>query len=260
MNDEFLSRLRKPPRRSFAEALYAKISTSQRSQTMFATYFKRLGWALAVLSLILALTLAISPTARAAALTLVHDIGGLIFNETDHFDTEALPPGITGSYTLISNEPPDGEHLEVLDTEIVSLEEARSRLGYAFGLPGWLPDGFIQNAEIRYLIPDGQVFQQPLACLRWENASPSAALDLCIQYPAQTDIQYVIGQGGVDEVQVSGQPAALQKGAWDLETKQWVETDLVILMWARDGATYQFSADSTVVSVDALIQMAESIP
>ncbi len=227
------------------------------------TFVKRLAVVLVALLLVFTITMAVSPTARAAALDIVQNIGGLIFNEVEHMEEADLPPGAIGSYSLYTHQSLEEAGITTRSYEsydVADLDEVREKLGFEFGIPGWTPDGFTLNNEIRYLAPDGEVFQVGIAWLRWENPAGEAVIDLNIQYPAQDNVQHIVGQGGVEEIQVNGQPAALQRGLWNADTREWVETSLIVLSWSREGAVYTLSADSTIVSLEALVQMAEAIP
>ncbi len=223
------------------------------------TFRKRFALGLVVVCLALALTFTISPAARAAALALAHDIGGLVFNEADHPGEAALPAGAMGGYDLVTSKSPGEAGITPLPEEIVSLEVARQRLGYTFGLPTWAPAGFTQGEEIRWVIPDGKLFSAPSVLLRWTDAG-QGVIDMSVTYPAPANLQHVVGQGSVETVQVNGQPASLQHGLWSLDSGQWVDTGLLVLRWIKDGAVYQLSADAATVQAEALITMAESIP
>src|SRR5258707_7014320 len=74
MNDDFLTRFRKAPRPEFAASLYQRISKPMQTQTKPGT----LRFAALTLSLlaVLTATLLLSPSARAFAQSLLHQIGG----------------------------------------------------------------------------------------------------------------------------------------------------------------------------------------
>src|SRR5260221_4291525 len=77
MNDDFLNKFRKAPRPEFAASLYQRISKPMQTQTKPGT----LRFAALTLSLlaVLTATLFLSPSARAFAQSLLHQIGGYAF-------------------------------------------------------------------------------------------------------------------------------------------------------------------------------------
>ena len=69
-----------------------------------------------------------------------------------------------------------------------------------------------------------------------------------------------IGPDSTEEVQVNGQPAALVRGIWDYNTKQWDSPEHLSLFWQLHDVTYELQTIETILSVDQLIRIAESIP
>ena len=76
MNDDFLSDFRQTPRSEFTQTLYIKLKQSEKAGLLMSQSFmaKRIAFVLAALCLTFALTIALSPNVRAAALAAVDSI------------------------------------------------------------------------------------------------------------------------------------------------------------------------------------------
>ena len=74
MNDDFLTRFRRPPSDEFSEALYERITTEMNTQKKFN--IRRFTFA-AALGLALIAALVFSPAAQAALDRVVRQIGGV---------------------------------------------------------------------------------------------------------------------------------------------------------------------------------------
>src|SRR5215212_736923 len=136
MNDDFLTRFRKPPPPEFSAALYERIMTQMNTRHYFT--FRRMTFATA-LCLALVAALAFSPRVRAALEFFVREIGGITYLEPDESAGPASQPGDSNEQVTVS-------------WETLSLEEARAKLPYSFNLPAWVPAGFSTSgyAQITY--------------------------------------------------------------------------------------------------------------
>ncbi len=85
MSDDFLTILREPPRRGFADGLYRKLSqpTESRAVPFGVVMPKRLALAVAILALAFGGLLALSPEARAQVGEAIKRIGGISYKGID---------------------------------------------------------------------------------------------------------------------------------------------------------------------------------
>ena len=85
MNDEFLKRMRKPPRRESANELYERISKPMNEPRYRIEPFvlRRAALTVGAVGLILLLTVMVSPAARAFAGEQFRQIGALIFRPAE---------------------------------------------------------------------------------------------------------------------------------------------------------------------------------
>ena len=80
MNDDFLYRYRRPPRREFAEALYARISSEPRARhqptiSVSLSPLRQMARSLNILATAAVVVWALSPRVRASALEQVVRVG-----------------------------------------------------------------------------------------------------------------------------------------------------------------------------------------
>jgi hypothetical protein len=236
MSDEFLKQFRERPRPEFAEALYQKINRPRRSIIML----KRLAFTAIALALAVATLFAVSPQARAAFLALIEEIGGIDFVVTEEY-------------------PGSGGRVETVPSEVVSLEEARQRLPYTFGLPTWVPEGYTLQSEVELLSTDGTESRNDVTLI-WENEIGSR-IYLYVR-PGGEGRSWIVGPEGVEEVTLNGEPAALIRGAWNAHTKEYdLDPSMLQLTWEQDEVQYNLTyfTSSDFSDADA-IRMAESIP
>jgi len=233
MNDEFLTRFRKPPRREFSAALYKRINTPMNSQRNFTLRRFTLAGAIC-LSLLAAF--AFSPGVRAAVSNLLREIGGITFVGPD--ETVADMPSTQGE-----------EH--IVPEEVVSLAEAQAKLPFDISLPTWAPDGFTLAPSVRITYFNDQVTP---AYLTWYGSDPAAGVIILM---VGQRVNWLVDLDHVEEVDVNGEPAGLTGGNWDVDTGEWTGHDMA-LTWMRGDAMYRLSSPG--VPVEDLIRMAESIP
>lgn len=137
MNDDFLTRLRKPPPREFADDLYTRISRPMFTHRLNSNLFsRRVAFAMAMLGLLLSATLLISPAARAFAGEQFRQIGALIFRQVDPdqalLQAEAASP--------VPTVPAPGDTTPPQQTSL--LEDASRLAGFSVVAPGYLPEGY----------------------------------------------------------------------------------------------------------------------
>jgi hypothetical protein len=236
MNDEFLTRFRKPPPRGFSEALYERINILMNAQRNFL--FRRLTFGIA-LGVALIAALVFSPAARAAFNGLIVEIGGMIFFESDETESNATPL-------------PESK-VTLVPEEILPLDEAQARLPYTISLPTWVPDGFRLSSSVRIsYFPGGP----PQATLTWTGSDPTIGnIELLI---FGKRVGWEVDTESVEDVEVNGQPAALVDGTWDYDTGQWNSQVDLTLNWMKGDQMYLLRSPG--VAAENLIHMAESIP
>lgn len=233
MNDEFLTRFRKPPPREFSEALYERISTEMNPQRTFNV--RKVMFA-AALCLALIAAFAFSPAAQAALDRVVKQIGGVTFVGPNEAEANATPL-------------PESQ-ITLVPEERVSLAEAQAKVPYTISLPAWVPDGFRMSTSVR-ISYFGTKFT-PVEIL-WYGTDPAVGgMMLTISQPVQWDVD----TDHLQQVEVNGQPAGLTGGNWDAGTGQWTG-DEKTLFWTKGDVMYQLSSH---IPVKDLIRVAESIP
>jgi hypothetical protein len=236
MNEDFLTRYRKPPPREFREALYKRINVPMNTRNVFR--FRRLSFA-AALSAALIAALAFSPSARAAFNGLIVEIGGMIFFESQE-SAEATP--------LLESQ------VTVVPQEVLPLAKAQAKLPYTISLPAWVPDGFTMGDSVRVAHFPGA--DAPQVTITWYGSDPDVGhIDLTI---FGQRIDWLVETDDVQEVQVNGQLAALVEGGWDVDAGQWSKEAARMLNWMKGNEMYQLHSPGA--SAADLIRMAESIP
>lgn len=253
MNDDFMHALQKAPPHAFSRRLYRRIAgqgagqdleTAQPARRMGLRLpaARRFGLGLAVVCLALALTFAISPAARARVNDVLRSVGGLVFSET------TLYPGGSGP-------------VRIFPEQKVTVEQAAEMLPFSFNLPEWAPPGFVFEADQVVVMNDPDEALNYVR-LGWQNQAARAGLHLTLSWwPGEEKSNgYIVGPDSLEEVSVNGQPAAIVRGAWNVDTEEWGGADLIALHWERDGITYHLDGAERAVTVEDLMRMAESVP
>lgn len=237
MNDDFLYKFHKSPRRVFAAALYERINFPMKEQSKYT--WKRLTFA-AALSLAVAAALLFSPNARAALTYIFLEIGGVTYIEDD--------PAAGGTAT-----PLPESAVTTVPSEMLPLAEAREKFPFEISLPTWVPDGYEMTPSVRLLyFPEDLTFVE---ISWWGPNFADGPIILSISRP----VKWEVDLDHVQEVQINGQPAGLTGGGWNADTGQWdtVENNLT-LTWLRGAAMYLLRSPG--ITAEEIIQVAESIP
>lgn len=239
MNDDFLIRFRKPPRREFAAALYQRINAPMNTQRNFR--LRRFTFA-AALGVALIAALLVSPAARAAFNGLIRQIGGITYLEPEQ-DPDQRP--------LREDE------VTLVPEERLSLEQARTRVAFDIQLPTWTPEGYSMSPTVRVsYFPHETLGTNPFVYITWiKSTNGGGQIELAVSQP----VNWVIDLDHLQEVQINGQPAGLTGGSWNYDTGAWDTThnDLT-LTWMHHDVMYLLRSSGTLV--EDLIRMAESIP
>ncbi len=132
MNDDFLKRMRKPPRREFADELYERINRPMNESRFGIEPYalRRAAFAAGAVGLLLILTVIISPAARTFAEAQFRQVGALIFRPIDHESSTAVQPTMAA--------PGDASPVE----KATSLEDASRLAGFTVMAPDYLPEGY----------------------------------------------------------------------------------------------------------------------
>jgi hypothetical protein len=233
MNDDFLTRFRKPPPREFSEALYERISTEMNTQRHFNT--RRITFA-AALCLAIITALAFSPAAQATVSHLIREIGGITFVGPDEAEANATPV-------------PESQ-ITLVPEERLPLSEARKRVPFDISLPAWVPAGFTMSTSVR--ISYFGTKYTPVEII-WHGSDPMVG---GIILDVGQKVNWLVDPDHIQEVQVNGQPAGLTGGNWDADSGQW-DGDDQTLTWMKGDVMYRLSSR---MPVEDLIRVAESIP
>lgn len=251
MNDDFLTRFRKPPRAEFEANLYRRIS---KPMTVSTTYFsRRLALTFAAVLLVLTVALAASPGARAMAANLLRQIGVMTLSERP-----------AGEPVLIA--PPSPEQLalaEATATPIAPaslsgapLEVAIAQAGFQPYLPGYLPAGFTQVELV--------------AAEYVDDYGLGHGMGIFVTYLSPTDGYLAVQTTGFDErtqdvpmggrtmtdVVVKGQPGVWIEAlpfASSLVSSQAVN----MLLWSANGYVLAVQADQLPLA--EVLKIAESL-
>jgi hypothetical protein len=233
MNDDFLTRFRRPPSPEFSETLYERITTEMNTQKKFT--FRRITFA-AALGLALLAALVFSPAAQAALDKVVRQIGGVTFFGPDETEADATPV-------------PEGQ-ITIVPDEALSLSEAQAKLPYSISLPTWVPEGFRMSTTVR-ISYFGKKYTP--VDITWSGTDPmTGGILLTVGQP----VQWYVDTDHLEEVQINGQSAGLTGGNWDADSGHWTGDDHT-LTWMKGDVMYRLSSR---LPVEDLIKVAESIP
>ena len=233
MNDDFLTRFRRPPPHEFCETLYERITTEMNTQKKFK--FRRITFA-AAFGLALLAALVFSPAAQAALDKVVRQIGGVTFLGPDENEANATPL-------------PESQ-ITIVPDEVLSLAEAQAKLPYSISLPTWVPEGFQMSTTVRISYFGSKYTPVDIT---WSGTDPMVGgILLTVGQP----VQWYVDTDHLEEVQINGQSAGLTGGNWNADSGQWSGDDHT-LTWMKGDVMYRLSGR---LPVEDLIKVAESIP
>ncbi len=245
MRNKFLTQFRQEPDTSFADGLWWRLrqiapETAVTPEPMRQPRRYRL--AVAVVALLFLLLAGFSPAVRAQIDGILQQIGEQWFKET------AVYPGADDeNVTIIANEMLIGEEAQLL-------EDARRRLRLNFHLPTALPERFTIVNEVTYSDVAG-----PSAMFRWSDSQSYYVLVLTVSR-ANPHMNWVVGEGSLEEVTINGQPAALITGGWNADTQEWDDAEgAKELRWRDNGVAYSLTMFGNVLTEEAFFAIAESI-
>ena len=262
MNDRFLHQFRKAPPRRLVEGLYGRISQlpgsipEPRVQTLpSGRTATRMGWmfgplripklpakfqasGIVAICLVLTIVAVTSPTIRAQFAEVVRTISGLTIKQTEVYPGDA------------------DKDITIIPEQTLSLDEARETVSFAFGLPTWVPEGFVLQKEAVLFA------EEPFLrlSLKWVDSTGSGrSLNLDVAQ-ANTETTWVVGPDSVEVTEVNGQPAAIIRGGWDYDAKEWSQAlEVLTLRWRQGEVEYLLTMYGGRLSMDDLTRVAESV-
>lgn len=196
-----------------------------------------IAWSAVALLVILALLLVV-PGARARMVDLVRQVGQVSLIET-------------GDY------PGDGEPVDIIATRDMDLQTAQTTLPLEINLPAWVPEEYILEDRV-YVTQFSEGYTD--VYLNWVKPGERKLTLHISSVTNDQPMSMIIGANSAEEVQVNGQPAALVRGGWSADSKQWEENGSLSIYWRLDGETYFLMAGEDDLTVEELIRIAESIP
>ena len=283
MNDDFLYKSRPPVRKTFADSLYRRLQTLDTNQQKGDITMKHTGkqggvwkFALPILTLLttFAFAFAFSESVRAMTLEFVREIAGFTVeersesplktldqNETTHTQAVVINPETDPGSVLPST--PKGEPT-VYTVPTVPVTDMIKNPPFQFGLPTWVPDGYILDESAGIATSNNWV------SLVWNNPNLSE-IELLIERE-YTGYNIPAGENSSEEILINGTPALLIQGFWDTD-HQWDPKRGVSLDWQKDGHHYRLNyteretAHHEIVPIkgniekiiEALVKIAESI-
>lgn len=257
MNDEFLNRMRKPPRREFADELYDRISEpvvqpGYRTEPFVA---RRVALAIGFASLLLLLTLMVSPAARAFAGEQIRQIGALIFRP---IDSASSPLPATSAQPTIpapgDTNPPENATL---------LEDASRLSGFQVLAPDYLPAGFAVDSVWSIDRRESGVYV--VSTFRNDTDRQFLVLNQIDYAPGASFVQTYGDNEQVSDVIVRGQAGVwitgrLMTDPTDHTPRPEAERELYAtnwLVWAEGDITYALFGNDQ--SQQEMIKIAESL-
>jgi hypothetical protein len=276
MNDDFLYKSRPPLRKEFADNLYRQLSNNHPDthvpQNRVRTINKQFLWKFAIIIPLVLIFLAftVPADARAQFIQLIKSVAGFQVAEQSEPPLpnawEQIPPLVADrtatAPTALTAEP--GATLITVVYPTRALQTIISNPPFAFGLPQYIPGGFIPNDNVAVANSSSWV------AMAW--SSKNAEIEMLVEQQS-TDYQLPAGIDSTEEIKVNGQRALLIRGWWD-ENNKWDPTRGVELHWKTGDLHYRLiysqrssarweiepiSGDTDKIVKD-LIKMAESIP
>ncbi len=274
MNDDFLSKFRQSPRPEFAQSLYAQLTHNAKARPLISRHStaKRIAFALAALSVMFVLTIAVSPAVRAAVDNIIAKIT------------------VGGTTVIVSEEPPApsgaGESYSLIWTP-VSPNDISANYSFFARLPAWVPSGYTLQARgaLYYL---SMFDETPFSSLfEWKN-DVGETIQLyvlkgsCPNGPSHdpalgcTLASYIIVglESEPEVIAINGQPGIFYRGVTGLadlsgSVRKWNPsrwkpnkdvTKGASMIWESDGRTFILAVESTTITQEGLLRIAESIP
>lgn len=141
-----------------------------------------------------------------------------------------------------------------LESQPMSLAEARATVPFAFGVPSYLPTSLLSQQQV-VVIP----LEPPLVTLRWRDQQ-GGFVQLTAHPHQSIQSSTLIGLNESQTITINDQPAVLVHGAWDEAGHTWRnDSTLVTIVWTVDNIQYRLLAYSDLLTSVELIKLAESV-
>jgi hypothetical protein len=221
-------------------------------------------------------------------------IGDMAFGETEKPEHPATAMRKQAASTDESSESKPRPHFSMSHQPVtLSLDEARSQLPLAFGLPAWLPEGFAMNDAVQVILPGEQEvvlrdvsgavtgtqrmhMSMSSVHVGWQDET-GRSLNLHVsRVPPQPEgfpvFPSPVQPGSVTEQQVGGAPAALVTGqyGWRIASKpgeppDWDKPEMMVsestdLYWSWGDVRYSLHNHRHTIPIEDLLRIANSIP
>jgi hypothetical protein len=260
MNDDLLNQFYQPSPPGFSQTLYARISSQKSSPLAGKSRFGNLVGVLACIVLIVACV-------RAASAPMWKKIGGILVDVRINYEMGLIfPKTSSGSITNSGF----GNIYSSCGQKCVSLSQAEQTCDCTLQIPTWAPEGFTWDGRVNpyWIMNGGQVSwirsDEPITLIFTPLQGWNGTRRL--SYDPYTDSTV---PGSYQEVKVNGQSAVLTHGLWTLPYKDnysitdwtnpvWDGQVGLSLYWVENQVEYRLVTYSNTVSVQDLIQMAES--
>lgn len=247
MNDDFLNKLQKTPRKQFADDLYQRISQPMSTNPKISIR-NRLAYGLLALLTALTATFTFSPAMRVMARDFLQQIG--IFNLSDRpaGDPVLVAPPSTeqiiaaqATSTPLPSQPETGSPLEV----------AITRAGILPYLPAELPTGYEMKDIVaaEYIDDLGTLYGQGIFAKY--TSEDGGMLEVQTSVFDGREIDMPVGGQRITEVEVNGQP-----GVW-IEDFPSINEPIDMLIWEENG--YHLSIQSTQLQLEDVLALAASL-
>lgn len=254
MNDDFLTSMRRPPRREFANELYERISEPMTERRpIYSVTLQRVVLGGAALAALLFLTLLVSPAARTFADEQFRQIGALIFRQ------EALDPATQATVQPTMPAPGDTDR-----PETTSLLDDASRLaGFRVLAPAYLPQGYLVKNV--WSIDRRESGTYVVSSYRNETTDRFLLLNQILYAPGASFDQTIGDMEQISDVSVNGNEAV-----WIVGRQMTDPTDHTVdlqemptlyatnwLIWQAGDITYMLMGND--LDQGEMIRIAESI-
>jgi hypothetical protein len=254
MNDDFLYKFHKAPRREFAAKLYERISKPMKTTSRIKPI--RSAAMAVVLLLVIGATLYFAPATRALADSIIHQFGAFLF-------VQAPPEPKPLQNEMAAKQPSDGQEKKdpLLDQAEQSKEQskagARATVGYARDAsaasqlsgftvlaPSYLPDGYqIESASEAWTVLHES--NEVRTSVSYGNQDESSFLTI-EQLKHQPGESKQVESLEITDVIVRGQP-----GIWVPDHQK------NLLVWEENGITYLVI--SNTLPLEEVLNVAESL-
>lgn len=239
MNEDFVRQFKKQPDSQLVEKIHLRLEKKERTQTI-KRYSMLSGLAL---FFVFGMLMTFSSTVRADVINLIKEIAGLQYEVTVNY-----PGGSEKDVTII-------------EPEYLSLEEARSRFPAPIQLPTYVPQRYERLADMQFYIWSED---SSTLTIIWEKREEDIlvgmiSLNIAPCPSSSTSCGMIVGEGALEEIALNGKPAAVVRGGWNYDTKEYDLSLDTAIQWRYDENTV-YRISSYAIPLEELIKIAESIP